>query len=428
MSEEILTSYSYDLKQLDLYTSGGDRIDLRKMFLEIDIFEDLFAPCMSAKLEITDAQDLLSNFRIHGNEFIQIELDKPTMDASIKKTFRVYKVSNRKMTVNLQNYTMHLISEEMILSPQILISKSYKGLTVTDMVKDILSNVLKVQDSKISEISQTDGTYDIIIPKMNPLEAIQWLSTRAYSEKGSLYMFYENRDGFNFRAYEDLLKLPTYASYSRIVKLNDDPAKNMQTFTSLNFIEEFDLMKAIRYGSFSSSLNVLDIITKSFDNYNYNSIFFKNKGILNKEVPMSGFLNRNQKSFFTTYDNMQKYVMVTDSDPSNNPISPENWLSQTASKLGQLHLFKMVGTVPGDPMLKVGATIDVEVQTFVPQEGSAASELNKIRNGRYLISAVHHKVVGDFHSTVLELLSDSIGDYLPPGNNVSEKMQELIKS
>ena len=427
MSEDILTSYSYKLNKLLLYTSGGDVINVRKMFLSLDLYEDIFSPCMTATLLLADAQDLLSNFRFHGNEFIEIELDKPSMDAPIKKVFRVYKIANKTASINLQNYTMYLASEEMIISPQMLISKSYKGLTIKQMIEDILKNHLSVLDSKISTMSETNGNYDLIIPRMSALEAIQWLSTRAYSDKSSLYMFFENRDGYNFVSYEDLLKRPTYASYSRIVKTDDDPAKNMQTFTSLNFIEEFDLIKAIRYGSFSSSINILDIITKSFDTFNFSSVEFKNKGILNKEVPMSGFRNRKQKSFYDTYENMQKFVMVTDSDPTNNPTTPENWLAQTSSKLGQLHLYKMVGTVPGDPMLKAGITIDVEIQNFLPQE-DGTSALNKVRSGRYLVSAVHHKIGGDIHTTILELLSDSIGDYMPPGLSSSEKIQELIKS
>jgi hypothetical protein len=87
----------------------------------------------------------------------------------------------------------------------------------------------------------------------------------------------------------------------------------------------------------------------------------------------------------------------------------------------------MVGTVPGDPMLKAGITIDVEIQNFLPQE-DGTSALNKVRSGRYLVSAVHHKIGGDIHTTILELLSDSIGDYMPPGLSSSEKIQELIKS
>jgi hypothetical protein len=153
---------------------------------------------------------------------------------------------------------------------------------------------------------------------------------------------------------------------------------------------------------------------------------FKNNGILNKEVTMNNFLNRNNKTFYDSYNNMQKYVIVTDTDPTNNPMQPENWLSQTASKLGQLHLFKMVGTIPGDTGIKAGMIIDVDMQKIMPQEQVA--EISKTRSGKYLISAVHHKIIGDIHTTVLELLSDSINDYMPTAVNNSSRLKEIINS
>ena len=239
-------------------------------------------------------------------------------------------------------------------------------------------------------------------------------------------MFFENRDGFNFISYEDLLKVNTYGTYYRAAKVNDDPARNLNTFTLLNVVEDFDIMKASRYGSFSSSLNVLDLITKSFDSFLFNSTQFKRKGILNKEVTMNALQNRLKKSFYDSYQNMQKYVMVTDSDPSNNPISPENWLAQTASRMGQLHLFKMVGVVPGDPVLKVGITINVEIPKIIPQEEQAS--IDKVRSGRYLVSSVHHKFAGDIFTTTLEMLSDSVNEYMPTPANGSAKIKEILSS
>lgn len=426
METGLLTTYTYELKKLVLYTSGGDVIDIRRTFLEFDIYEDIFNPCSTASILLGDAQELLSNFRVHGNDFIEIEIDKPSLNQSIHKFYRIYKVSNRNMGTSIQNYTMHLCSEEMILSQQMSISKSYKGMKITNIVKNILKDYLKVSDNKIGKFSDSFGVYDTIIPKMNPLEAIQWLSTRAYSDKGSLYLFFENRDGFNFISYEDLLKVNPYSTYYKTVKLSDDPAKNLQTFTALTIPEDFDVVKASRYGSFSSSLKTLDLVTKSYDAFLFNSLQFKGKGILNKEVTMNGLQNRLKKTFYDSFDNMQKYVMVTDADPTNNPISPENWLAQTASRMGQLHLFKMVGVVPGDPVLKAGITINVEIQNVIPQEENAS--INKVRTGRYLVSTVHHKFAADIYTTTMEMLSDSVNEYMPSPANSSSKIREILSS
>jgi hypothetical protein len=423
---KLLTSYSYELKKLLLYTSAGDIIDLRKVFIEINMFQDIFSPCMTANIRIADAQEILSFFKLHGNEFIEMEFDKPTMNMPIRKIFRVYKISDRDIDTNIQNYTLHLCSEEMILSPQITFSKSYKGLSITKIVKDILKNQLKVSDKKIYNLTETDGNYDIIIPRLNPLEAIQWLGTRAFSQNGSLYFFFENKDGFNFISYQDLLKQQPYDTFHMKVKLSNEPIENMHAYTFVKIIEDFDIMKASRYGSFSSSLGVLDLITKTYNKFYFNSVQSKNKGILNKEVTMNGFKNRNGKTFYDSYTNMEKFVMVTDSDPTNNPMRPENWLSQTASKLGQLHLFKMVATTPGDTAIKAGMIIISEVQKIMPQEEVA--EISKTRTGKYLVSAVHHRIIGDIFTTTMELLSDSISDYMPIAINTSSKLREIISS
>ena len=335
MTTALHTTYSYQLKKANLYTSGGEVLDISATIIEMNLFEDLFSPCMTGTIRLGDGADIISKFRLHGNEFVELEIDKPTLNKPIKKVFRVYKIADRDSDTSIQNYTLYLCSEEMILSPQILISKSYKGLSISSMVYDILVNYLKVDIMKMGFLTKTSGAYDIIIPKMNPFEAILWLGTRAYSPKGTLFFFFENRDGFNFSSYEDLLARPTYAKYTNRDKIDDDIIKNSYTFTFLKVIEDFDIMKASRYGSFSSSLNTLDIITKQFKPFKFNSVSLKNTGILNKEVTLNGFKNRLGTTFYDSYSNMMKYVVVKDSDPNVNPAVPQDWLCQTASKMGQ---------------------------------------------------------------------------------------------
>lgn len=430
----LATTYAYKLNKFKIWASDGKNVDFRDQILEFDLYEDLFSPCMTATARVYDAADHLSKFKLHGNEFVELELDKPSLDKPISKIFRIYKISNRVLGTSFENYTIHMCSEEMILSPQISLSLSYKGMDVTTMVRNILIDHLKVDPDKIARITKTQGVYDVIIPKLDPLEAILWLGGRAYSSTGSAHFFFENRDGYNFVSYEELLKAAPYAKYYRHAKITPDPSKNAYTFTELKVIEDFDLMKATRYGSFSSSLNILDIITKNFNTYSFNAIYFKSKGILNKEVTLNGLMNRFGKTFYSSYNNMQKYVVVKDSDPTvGNPMTPENWLCEVASKLGQIHLYKMIGTVPGDVMLTVGAVIEVEMQAMTPQDqkngaATGTNNLNSVRTGKYLVSKVHHKLLGDTFTTSVELLSDSINEFMPPPLNNNADMSRLIKS
>lgn len=426
---DLLKSTDYEIKNLTLYTSDGQSIDIRNLVLEFDIYEDIFSPTMTCKMRIADGNDLLSVFKFHGNEYLELEIDKPSLNDPIKKVFRLYKISDRDFGTNYQNYTMYFCSEELVLSPQLSISKSYRGQKISDMINDILSSYLKVDKKKINIFQQTEKAFDLIIPRMDPFEAIMWLITKAYSRNESLFLFFENRDGYNFASYESLIKAQPYAKYSKDFKIDDNVFKNMSSFNFLRILEEFDVLKSSRYGAFSSSIANLNLITKKMKLSNYNAIKFKDKGVLNKEVTMNEFRNRLDKTFYNSYDNMLKYSMTTDADATKNPLLPEEWLSQTASKLGQLHLFKMIGTVPGDVMLKAGSVVVIDVPNMKPIDQGKSAEINETRSGNYLVSSVHHKFVtseGSFVS-VIELLSDSINEPMPAPNNELQKLRELAK-
>lgn len=427
---EINKSSDFDIKSLSLYTSDGQTIDLRAIALEIDIFENIFSPCMTCSIAVNDGNDLLSTFKFHGNEFLELEIDKPSLDEPIKKVFRLYKIGNRDFSTNYQNYTMHFCSEELILSPQIKVSKSYRGLKISQIISDLLTSYLKVDNKKINKIQKTEKAFDIIIPKMDPLQAIMWLVTKAYSKNESLFFFFENRDGFNFVSYENLIKLKPYSKYAKDFKLeNDDVFRNMSSFNFLKVMKEFDTLDSSRNGSFSSSIVNLNLITKKMKVSNYNAVKFKEKGVLNQEVTMNTFKNRLDKTFYDSYQNMMKYCITTDADGTKNPMLPEEWLSQTASKMGQLTLFKMVGTVPGDILLKAGLVVEVELPDSKPIDQDAKVEINETRSGKYLVSSVHHKFTMNesVYATVLELLSDSINEPMPAPKNNLDKLRELAK-
>ena len=131
---------------------------------------------------------------------------------------RIYKISDRTFeTQSLQNYKVFFCSEEVILSSQKYIRKSYHGVGIDFMIKDILQNQLKVSANKVKNgiFSSTGANYDIIVPRMQPLEAALWLNTRAYNDSETLYFFFENRDGFNFTSYEKLISLDPYCTFRR---------------------------------------------------------------------------------------------------------------------------------------------------------------------------------------------------------------------
>jgi hypothetical protein len=428
-------SYTASDYQLNVYvlTSDGNLFTISNIILNFNLYENIFTPYVSGDIEIGDAQDLLFNYSFNGNEYLKIVLSKPGENEPgnepIQKYFRIYKVSNRVLkSQSLQNYTIHFCSEEAILSTQTLIRKSYKGMPVSDIIQDIVKNVLKASPDKLNGgLSKTAGNYDIIVPRMQPFEAISWLKTRAYDTDKTAYFFYENRFGYNFLSYEDLLNQTTYRTYDRSPKVDPDPSKAQNSIYHIGFAEEFDIIKGNRYGAFATSLLTFDLLSRSYNKTTLSAPQLDlQKNFLNK-YPFANFSqNRFNKTLFDNEESMQKFYLTTDSDKNTNPTFPQKWLIKQAIKLAELNSRKVIINIPFDALVTAGAIVELNIPVMRPQDKKY--EKDKFKSGRYLVSSVHHGITGDAASTTLELLTDSIGDQLPNAAIFSGTLQDFKSS
>lgn len=422
----VFTPSDYKLAVLTIITSDGVTMDIRNAMVEMDVYEDIFSPVITGSVTLGDGGDIISALRMHGNEYLAFEVDKPGLNMPITKVFRIYKISTRSFgSVGMQNYTIHFCSEELILSAQSLISKSYKGLTIDMMVDDILRNKLKVDDKKLKNgiFTPTSGNFDLIIPRLQPLRAIEWLTPRAYSDIGKLYFFFENRDGFNFTSFEDLIAKPSYSTYSRDVKVSRDPSVN---FTSPNFIgviQDFDILKSLRFGAYNSTLLTLDLVNRKVFTKTFGYADLDEKDTLNKSAPVNLLKNRLGVSLLDSTESMVKYIVTSDSDQQRNPADVQNWMPQTSSRLAQINAFKIGMHLPGDLTMKAGVVINLIMPKITAQDKTV--EVDELRTGRYLVSAVHHKFIGEAMSTIIEILSDSVGKIAQSADG-SEIVQKVV--
>jgi hypothetical protein len=216
----------YYLQTLNFLTASGQRFELKKIMLEMSYYEDIYSFAVSGYITVSDAQGLVEMLQLTGNEFIEVNFGKTKNGAnSTDRLYRVYKVGDRKPSGNMNSevYTLYFCSEELILSEQTKISKSYTGTKISDIVSNILVDKLKVDvKQKIVTIEETTGVYDFIVPRLKPFEAISWLSTYARPNKagsiGADMLFFETKNGFNYRSLQSMFKDDIYSTYKYQVK------------------------------------------------------------------------------------------------------------------------------------------------------------------------------------------------------------------
>lgn len=424
----VYNSKDYEIKSLELINSGGQTIDLRNIFVEMQIQQDIYSSVMGGQILIKDGNDTFGAFYFCGNEYLRISIDKPGMGLPLERLFRVYKTSDRKPANEGQTYILYFVSDELISSEQILVSKAYKSKKIKDVVYDVLINELKVDPQRIKSLEDTSGNFDFIIPNYRPFEAIQWAASRGYDQKKFCYFFFENKDGFNLTSYQTLVKQKPYKTLKYEIKNSDnDPANNKDSIDKFKIINDFDMLTSISNGSFSSRLLSIDLFSQKFENIDYSLSTAEAQGnLLNKYKPVNSFKNSKDKTLFDSPDAFFRTYLTINDTPSEKSNDVKYWMLPRAMHMTLLNHFRIQITIPGDIALKVGDIVMYEFPVFESAD-SAGKKLDKYRNGKYLVAAVNHIFKGSEFESVIELVADSFAEAVPSAKDGLNKLTKKGK-
>ncbi len=134
MSIEISQTSQFKIKDLSIISKFG-KIDIGGVFQELNIFDTMLMPCMSGNIVIRDAIGLSQKLYFDGSESVSIDIsksDESLAATNMKKTFRIYKQSDRKnINQTSEEYILHFVSEEFIYSLQQKINQFFTGCCLT---------------------------------------------------------------------------------------------------------------------------------------------------------------------------------------------------------------------------------------------------------------------------------------------------------
>jgi len=431
--EGIQKHKDYNLKSITLLSAGSETLDLKSVMVELSFFEDIYSHSISGNLLITDALGIIENAQLHGNEYIRISFAKAASDGksiTIDKIFRIYKVSARQKLKNdiSEGYIINFCSDEVILSEQYIISKSYPGKTIKEIITDILENHLKVPKDKYDtqNIQDTLGTYSLIVPNFKPFEAIQWLSTYARpadtSSIGSDMLFFENaKDGYVFASMQTLFSQKPFYTFQFSAKNlprgdfdNDD--EYFFNVLSYSYEKSFDVLNGVQMGMFANKLISLDILQHSMTitKFNYNEDT-KNSKSLNPNPVVNNLKNRFGDTLYETPDALSR-LALTNANQYDNPyiaknpgsvsqdIFAETFLVKRKSQLAINNYNRLKLVVSGNPTISVGQVVVFNINSNNTTGGDAK---NTFYSGKYLISSIRHTIHTSGYNTIIELIKDS---------------------
>jgi|TARA_R110001592_G_scaffold357096_1_gene659814 hypothetical protein len=411
----------YKLKRLDLISSSNGRINLSGLTTEINIFENIFLNTLTASLMVVDTADLINNIGIQGQEFVEMEIETPSLeDFNYVLTFSLYKVGARE-DVNSGGalYEFSLVTPEFLLNHRRRISKSYEG-NISTIVKDILENPLYIQTEKKLFIEPTKGIRKIVSPNLHPYTLIKNLATEAQSLKSSSphYLFFENLRGLHFISLQELYNQPSLGEYKVIhagqLKENNtiNVDEQLKTVIDYNITGNNDTFVNIKSGMLGSTVITHDIYNKSyskntysyFDDFNKyqridaNPIYDDVKGIGNFT---DARLYVNPTSTTTDFQDAQHYgTSATSNQLSETLLHRQARLAELGSAI------KVQMTVHGNTTLVVGQKIIFNK----PSNSEIEVKVDPYYQGEFLVTQTRHRFsqVDRRHEIIFSAAKDSI--------------------
>jgi len=425
-NDGVIYPLDYSIQDIDLFTSGGQKFNIRRLMGVFNYYEDIFGFCSSGSIVLIDAQGFIEKMQLTGNEFLQINIGKVKDDpANIVENFRCYKIDKAKPTGNMNSVTYELFfcSEELLLSEQTKVSQSYKGQTITFIITDILAKKLQVHSNKVGIIEETTGVYDFVVPTMKPFEAISWLSNYAMQTKykGADMLFYQTREGFNFRSLQSIYSDEVYATYQYSAKNIDEADQGVNA--KQNSVQKYEIQKPhdalheADAGTFANRLLSIDPLTRSHytTDFDYSS-YQKSSTSLNKEPAAETYKNRlgnTQSNSFestlkVTHSNQNqanvKYIKTKAGSVSNDMFS-EKTIPMRTAQLALMNYTKIKMTIPGDTGITVGKIIIFNLNSL--DASTPNKEVDKNYAGKYVVTAVRHMFTQTQFQTILEICKDS---------------------
>ena len=459
---------SFDIIQIALYAVVNDAkpyVNLSgDMCKQFQYYEDIMWPSYAATMVIEDsAENIISNMPIQGFEKVVVEVDDLTEtgenNGRYTYEFRVWNISNRINVSRRQVYTLSLLSREGLRNEGIVVNKKLSD-TTSGIAKKILEDYLDVEPTNMDIEAST--TNMVILPtKKSPYTVIKSLLPKTISEKISKnietannsddasdnksdvsdpeatkgtgtagYLFFQTNRGFVFRSIDSLISTdkdkfngkPVVGSpfYWQPAKLNNPSLNRIQEIV---FGQEFDMIKKLREGHFSSVVCSFNINTLTYKEQKYSlkdtwndMAHLGSQTILPKgQRELSEYPTRVMSTILDNevFNQDPKIASVDDGGDGSHRYQDLqlHYLSQGLARAGLLFNQQLTISLTGHLELCAGDKIEIKIPD---QSAEAAKETayDTEHSGTYLIKQVNHQFnMGDSRTvyTVLDLIRDSQG-------------------
>ncbi len=430
----------------ELILESNDRsrtIDLTTGVILFEYYEDIFSPTITAKVKVVDngnvispadkpdgdRQSIYNGLPLRGGERLSLKIagnssTNPGLDFSQKSDdyFYVSSITDVISETNRETFTLHLVSREAITNETSRVSNKFPtSLKISDSVQKILTDNLKT--TKIGTIDKSSNKYGFIGNLRKPFTVLVWLASKAVPEISkdptAGFLFYQTKDGFQFRSIDELLLQKPKARYvytEAQESYDENENKVNNDFKILNYYTDKNqnLIEKLRLGTYASHRMFFNPLDFSFSKPEEG--VFKKSDYVGKTKNLGGELKLppiSEGSSETLGDVPSRIITAIldigtmEKDASKAPNSdPKLYQSQSLMRYNTLFTQTVNIMVPSNTNLKAGDIIECY---FPKITQSNAREFDYETSGLYMIKEVCHHFDVENSYTSMKLIRDTFG-------------------
>lgn len=346
-------------------------------------------PYVYGEIHIRDAINLLNEYPIIGEEFIDIEWRSPGVSDVTKYRFIVSQVLNVRVGPNnkYREYTIRIISDHFLINSKTHITQKYNQeihLTVDEIVK----NKLNIQ--KPLYLEETKGVRELVIANMKPYEAIDKLRRQSVSKKytGGSFIFCETGDEMIFSSLENLFERKRDYVEDRVFFFDADANVDFSSMSEKAIVSYLNLgvnntMQRIGSGGLNTKTMVFDMFTKSSQ-----EITSENTGTQYNK-PQKSPVTVTSQNWFQKYGDkpgMNRFMLTDTSKPLNTVqdiySSSKGFISDIISNIMNIEIY-------GDSTISISDIITLQIP-IMQSDDQRSQELDPLVSGNYMVSKIRH--------------------------------------
>jgi hypothetical protein len=430
-----------------LLLESGDRsrtIDLKEGVILFEYYEDIFSPTITAKIKIVDngnviepadgksknRQSIYNGLPLRGGERLSLKIEgnsstNPGLDFSKKSDdyFYVSSITDVISETNRETFTLHLVSREAITNETVRVGAKYPtSLKISDSVEKILKETLKTK--KIGTIDKSSNKYGFIGNLRKPFTVLVWLASKGVPESsGSAtagFLFYQTKEGFQFRSLDDLMKQSAKATYTYTESqesYDQNEKKINNDFKILNYYvdKNQNLLEKLRLGTYANYrifFNPLDgsITPPGKDVFKQTNYDQKTTNLGKKSFNLPKVSDNSSQTLGDVPTRIITGILdvgTMEKDVSKDVnADPAEYQSQSLMRYNTLFTQSINIMVPSNTNLKAGDLIQCN---FPKITESDAKEFDPETSGLYMIKELCHHFDAENSYTSMKLIRDTFG-------------------